>query len=279
MLWLDTGLTIYLTALALIMGAVMGSFLNCMAWRIAHGESVWKGRSHCATCGHKLGVLDLIPVFSWMFLRGRCRYCHEKISPRYMFTEMFMAVVFVSILYRWNVSLTGLRFMLYSCVLLVAALVDLECFEIPDSCHVVGILIWIATLPWVQTLSLEQESVGHMAADGLAGGLIIAGALLVLSLIFDKVLGKESLGGGDIKLLFVTGLYLGLAGNLLNLIVSCILGLLFAVTLAKKNHPDPGSEEDVPAQAIPWGPSIACATWICMIVGQYVTKWYLGLFY
>ena len=75
----DTFFMIYCCVLAGVFGAVLGSFLNCAAWRIAHGESFVKGRSHCTSCGHVLGFLDLIPVFSWIFLGGRCRYCKTKI--------------------------------------------------------------------------------------------------------------------------------------------------------------------------------------------------------
>ena len=100
----DTFFMIYCCLLAGVFGAVLGSFLNCAAWRIAHGESFLKGRSHCTSCGHVLGFLDLIPVFSWIFLGGKCRYCKTKISPRYMLTELFFALVSVLTLLRFDLS-------------------------------------------------------------------------------------------------------------------------------------------------------------------------------
>ena len=84
---------IYCCFVAAALGAVMGSFLNCAAWRIAHDQSFLKGRSRCPECGHVLGVPDLVPLFSWLFLRGKCRYCGAKVSVRYFLTELFMAVV------------------------------------------------------------------------------------------------------------------------------------------------------------------------------------------
>ena len=75
-------LVVYCCALAAVIGAVLGSFLNCTAWRIAHEESFVKGRSRCPACGHPLGALDLVPIFSWLFLRGKCRYCGKRISAR-----------------------------------------------------------------------------------------------------------------------------------------------------------------------------------------------------
>ena len=100
----DTFFMIYCCVLAGVFGAVLGSFLNCAAWRIAHGESFVKGKSHCTSCGHVLGFLDLIPVFSWIFLGGKCRYCKTKISPRYMLTELFFALVSVLTLLRFDLS-------------------------------------------------------------------------------------------------------------------------------------------------------------------------------
>ena len=76
----DTFLTAYVLTLAALLGAVFGSFINCMAYRLAHGQSVMKGRSRCTSCGHELGAADLVPVFSYVFLRGKCRYCGEKLS-------------------------------------------------------------------------------------------------------------------------------------------------------------------------------------------------------
>ena len=90
------GLLVYVLVLAFITGSVLGSFINCFAWRIVHHEKITRGRSHCAVCGHTLGALDLIPVFSYIFLKGRCRYCHEKISPRYFLVETALGLLFVS---------------------------------------------------------------------------------------------------------------------------------------------------------------------------------------
>ena len=74
-IWIDRGVLIYCCVMAFALGAVFGSFLNCAAWRIAHGESFLRGHSRCPACGHALGLPDLVPIFSWIFQRGRCRYC------------------------------------------------------------------------------------------------------------------------------------------------------------------------------------------------------------
>lgn len=259
MLYTDRWITAYIFVLAAVLGAVFGSFFNCMAWRIAHGESVWKGRSHCAVCGHTLSGADLVPVFSYLFLKGKCCYCGEKISPRYMGVELLTASVFVSLVFRYDVSWQLLRCVVLACILLTLALVDLEIYEIPDRFLAVGIFWWAVTLP-----CFGKEEFLAMAVKGILGGFAIAAALLLLSLVFDKVTGKEGLGGGDIKLFFVVGLYLGPAGNLLNLLVSCFTGLLFAAVW-KRNK-------------IPFGPAIGLSTWFCLLFGDAILQWYFGLF-
>ncbi|MDD7254218.1 MAG: prepilin peptidase, partial [Firmicutes bacterium] len=93
----------YVIVLAVVLGAVFGSFLNCMAWRMVHHESVLKGRSHCASCGHPLKAADLVPVFSYLFLKGKCRYCGEKISPRYMAAELVSAALWLGCVFRYGV--------------------------------------------------------------------------------------------------------------------------------------------------------------------------------
>ena len=143
---LTNGLRIYLCILFFVCGTVFGSFLNCMAWRIAHHESVLKGRSHCAVCGHTLGAADLIPIFSYLFLRGRCRYCKEKISPRYMAAEVVCGAGFVLSFLRFGLSARTLQIVVLFCILLALSLVDFEIYEIPDRFILAGIVWYIATV-------------------------------------------------------------------------------------------------------------------------------------
>ena len=263
---MTTGLFAYLSVLSVVLGAVLGSFLNCLAWRKVHGESVWRGRSHCATCGHVLSAADLVPVFSWLFLKGKCRYCGEKISPRYMLTELFLGLGYLGIFLRYGLSVQTLRLMVLSGILLAVGLVDLESYEIPDSFLLTAFLWWLATIPlllWEAHILDSSFSIKKEIVQGALGGFVVAGALLALSLLFDKITGKESLGGGDIKLLFVTGLYLGLGGNLLNLILSCVLGLIFVAVVKQRR--------------IPFGPAITLSTYLCLLFADQLVDWYLGL--
>ena len=108
------------------------------------------------------------------------------------------------------------------------------------------------------------ESIGYLVKNGLIGGFAIAGGMLAFSLLFDKITGKDSMGGGDIKLYFMVSLYLGLARGFLNLILSCIVGLLFVLLLHR--------------QKIPFGPSISISSVICLLVGLPIVSWYFSLF-
>lgn len=148
-------------------------------------------------------------------------------------------------------------------ILGLAAVADYKTYEIPDRFHVAAV-IW-----WLLFLVLQPEPVWEKLAGGLLGGFAIAGGLLILSFVMDGILGRESLGGGDIKLFFVTGLYLGVAGNLLNLMLSSVLGVVFGLWKRRL-----GSSEE----AIPLAPAIAVSTGICLMMGEGIIGWYLSFF-
>lgn len=251
----------YIIILAAVYGAVMGSFLNCAAYRISRGESFVTGHSRCTACGHVLGPLDLVPVLSWVFLRGKCRYCGEKISARYPAAEVFWAVITAVSLWRFGMNVIFIRNYIFLCCLFCLSLVDLETMIIPDEFHLISAGAWAAALPFA------GMGVGGIISHVLAG-LLFGGGLLLISLVLDRVLGRESLGGGDIKLMAVTGLYLGIVGTLFALILACILGL--AVHGMRK-------EKDRGTGEFPFGPSISAAAGFMLLFGEPLVKWYLGL--
>ena len=254
----DTGFSLgYGIVVALIFGACMGSFLNCTAIRIGRGENFIKGRSHCMSCGHDLYLKDLIPVLSWVFLRGRCRYCHEKVSGRYVLVEVLFALITVACLLKFDLTWLCLRNYIFLSVLYLLTLTDIDTMIIPDSCHVIAALAWIATAP---LLYGKWEILMHVASAAAFGG-----GILVLSLVMDRILGKESLGGGDVKLLAVAGLYFGFIGTLFVVMLSCIAGLGFSIA-AKRT-----------GRQFPFGPWIATACAVMMFVGEPLINWYAGL--
>ena len=257
-IYMDRFLLIYSCVVALLLGAALGSFLNCAAWRIARGESFLTGRSRCPQCAHVLGARDLVPVLGWLLLRGRCRYCGARVPVRYPLTEGVFALLTLACLLRFDLTLLGARNLIFLCCLFCLSLVDLEESFIPNGCLLIPAAVWGVTAPF---LGMGWDGAGRhlLAAVGLGGGM------LLISLVMDRILGRETLGGGDIKLFAVVGLYLGLVGSLFTLFFSCILGLLFALVQRR------GA-----GQPFPFGPAIAAATAAMLLFGDGLVAWYLG---
>lgn len=251
---------IFCVVLAALLGAVGGSFLNCAAWRIVRGESFTKGRSHCANCGHPLGIAELVPVLSWVLQRGRCKWCGQKISVRYPLTELCFSLISVLCFLRFDLTVLCLRNFLFLGCLFLLTLTDIEDMIIPDGCHVAAVLIWLAALPFTFT-GWRDVLTCVLAA------LVYGGGLLAISLAMDRVMGRDTLGGGDIKLFAVVALYLGFVGTLFAVLLACVIGLAFH-GLARRGR---GGE------AFPFGPSIALASAVMLLYGAPLVDWYLGL--
>ena len=137
----------FLLGIAAVLGACLGSFVNCLAWRLANGESVLAGRSHCTSCGHVLGALDLVPVASWLALRGRCRHCGQRVSPRYVIVEALVAALFAAVVARYGLSVQTAAYLVLVCILMAVALVDLDTFIIPNGFVVAGCVLWLVKAP------------------------------------------------------------------------------------------------------------------------------------
>ena len=227
-------LLIFCVVMAACFGAVAGSFLNCAALRIVHGEP-------------------------FLAQRGRCRACGAKISARYPITELVFALATVLCLLRFDLTALCLRNWVFLGCLFLLTLTDLDAMIIPDGCHIVALLAWLAALPFVGMG--RGEIITHLIA-----GVAMGGGLLLISLAMDKIMGRDTMGGGDIKLMAVVGLYLGPIGALFALVLACVIGLLF--------HALRRGEE---ARPFPFGPSIAVATAAMLLFGAPLVAWYRGL--
>ncbi|NLJ69872.1 MAG: prepilin peptidase [Clostridiaceae bacterium] len=258
----STFFTLYGFFVAFLLGITMGSFLNCVAMRVLSGEPIARGRSHCMSCGHKLGVLDLIPLFSWLFLRGKCRYCGSKISARYPLSELVLGIVYVVILAKYDLTLKTLELVVLYSILLCVTLCDLDKHIIPDRFIVVGIINRIIFI-------LLSGNILEELKLSVIGAFSVSLPLLILSLILDKILKKDTMGGGDIKLFFMAGMYFAWPVNLLVLFMSAIIGILFGILAKSKKN-----EEN----QIPFGPAISVGYFLGMLVGSELINLYLGLF-
>lgn len=258
---LPVSVQIYIYALTVILGLVMGSGLNCLSMRLARNEK-WSGneQSKCLHCGHTLGVLDLIPLVSWLCLKGKCRHCGRKISARYPTTEALLAVIYVSLLLRFDLTIHTLSTAVLCSCLFCLSLVDLDTQIIPDRFLAVPAIVRAAEL-------LFEGGFGTLLG-GIWPGLAIGGGVLILSLIMDKILKKDTMGGGDIKLLAVLGMFLTFPECLLMVLLACVIGIVMASVLMKVNSETP----------FPFGPALSIAAWITLLIGEGIIGWYLGLF-
>lgn len=252
-------LTTFLCFWLAVLGAVFGSFLDCAASRWAAGDPhIFAGRSRCASCGHALGAGDLIPVFSYGFRRGRCRYCGENIPAECLWAELAGAAGFVCLGLRFGLCPELGQWLIFAVFLLALSLTDAARRIIPDR-----LLLSLAVNRAVWFLVLGQ---GVREILEAVKACAVPAALLTLVLVMEKILGREVMGGGDIKLLFVLALYLSWAELLLALLAGCVLGLSRAALTGGKR-----------GTAMPFGPFLAAGAILTVCYGGPVLEWYFGL--
>lgn len=257
---MDTDLlvTIYLCFWLAVFGAVLGSFLDCAVSRWTRGEAWYKGRSRCDCCACTLSARDLVPVFSFLFNRGKCRHCGAKIPSDCLWAELAGAAGFVCMGIRFGLSPELGQWLVFAGVLLTLSLTDAAKRIIPDR------LLFAATVNRVVWFFILGQELWPTVRGALFS-LIIPAALLLVVLITEKLLGREAMGGGDIKLLLVLALYLSWPELILTLLAGCLMGILGAA-VGKRNG------------AIPFGPFLAASAVLCVCFGAPLIEWYLSLF-
>lgn len=253
----DALLTIYLCVWLFVAGAVLGSFLDCAVWRWARGEAMFRGRSHCGSCGKTLSPRELVPVFSYLFSRGKCRHCGAKIPAECLWAELAGGVGFVCFGVKFGLSLELVQWLILGALLLAVALTDGAKQIIPDR-----LLLAMAANRVVWLFALRQPL--WDTVKGMLISCLVPAALLAFVLLAEKVMKKEAMGGGDVKLLLALALYLSWPELLLTLLLGCVLGILAAV--AGRNR-----------GPFPFGPSLAAAAVLAACFGGPLVDWYLGL--
>lgn len=246
-----------------ILGLIWGSFANVVIHRLPLGKSVVKPRSACPSCKHNIAWYDNIPVFSWLFLRGVCRYCKKKITIRYPFVELLMAVLFTSVYLKFGFQWYLLELIILTFGLVVISFIDLDHMIIPDVLSLGGIVVGLLG----GALSPDRSFLNAFLGVLFGGGFFWLTAYLYF--VFKK---QEGLGGGDIKLLAWIGAVLGWKSIPFIILVSSFVGLFFGAAtllLAKKKM----------SQAIPFGPYIVIATFLYLFYGEFLTNWYFNIFF
>lgn len=247
-------LPVYLTIFAF--GIVIGSFLNVCIYRIPKGETIVTTPSHCMTCGYHLRWYDLIPVFSWLFLRGRCRKCGAKISVQYPIVETCNGLLYVVIFAVKDFALLdGILSCLLASALLVLAVIDARTFEIP-----LGINLFILILG-VLHLCLD---ISHWY-QYLAGFFVVSLFLHILRAFSHG----RAMGGGDVKLTAAAGLFLGWQNILLAFFIACILGAVIHTLRMRISGAD---------RKLAFGPYLSAGILIAMLWGKTMLMWYGSTF-
>lgn len=244
--------------LILLTGIIIGSFLNVCIYRIPKGESINYPSSNCTSCGKRLKPWDLIPILSFLFLKGRCKYCNEKISIIYPIVELLNGVIYLTIYNIFGLSSISAIYMLIASILIVISFIDYNYQIIPDKLILLGFII----ITPIHILYSFPSSL----INGLLG-LFISGGLF-LSIAF---ISKGGMGGGDIKLISLIGYLLGLKVFMV-IIISFILGALVSIILLitnVKNRKD----------AIAFGPFIAIASIIVMLFSDEILNIYFKIIF
>lgn len=237
-----------------ILGLLIGSFLNVCIYRIPKKESIILPPSHCVSCDTKLQPLDLVPIFSYLFYRGKCRYCGEGISPQYPIVELISGLIFILLFWRFGLGFSFIRYGILSSLLIIITFIDFNYQIIPDRLIVFGFIIEFA-------LKLIQMELGFFINGAL--GLVMGGGLFLLI----AVASKGAMGGGDIKLMAMLGFIFGIRYILLISFLSFIIGAIvsiFLLILKIKGRKD----------YIPFGPFIALATILAIFYGDKIIDWY-----
>lgn len=254
--------TLYWTVVAAGLGAIFGSFATAVAHRVPRSESIVTGRSHCPSCGAQIEWYQNIPVLSYLILRGRCARCRARISPRYLVIELACVVLFAALVWRFGVSIEVAIYAAFFWVLVVLTAIDLEHKILPNKIvYPTFVTGWIALV----AVSLVGGEVSPLL-DALIGAVIFGGFLFVVAFV-----APAGMGGGDVKLGFCLGTFLGYAGGvgstLLGMFLSFVLGGVVGIALLVGGR---GRKTQVP-----FGPFLAAGSILAILFGEPILDWYL----
>ena len=255
---------IFLYASLFIMGSVFGSFFTLAVYRLPRKENITYVRSHCTSCDHKLNFLDLIPIWSYIFLGGKCRYCKEKIRSRYILLEIFSGLVFLLIALGLKITAfspiieyINLAFIyLFMCAVFIIGGIDKEKFEIHEGTILYGIVVALL-------YGIFNTFRGVTMKYALIGFLGYPLMLFLINLVLKKTKQSDELpiGFGDIEYLALIGLFLGFGMQTLSLLIAVIIGVVYVIILKIKNKSNKFQ--------IPFGFLLSISTSLVIILSPY----------
>ncbi len=256
-------LTILTNCFVVVLGLCIGSFVNVVIYRLPRKKSLIRPGSACPGCGQTIKWYLNIPVLSYLFLRGRCAGCGERISFRYPLVEMTTGILFLLFFRQYGLSVTTIGFWLLSAALVAVFFIDLDFKIIPDAITLPGIVVGL-----VFSLVSDHQTIVSSLLGILAGG----GTFLAMGLLGQAIFKKESLGGGDIKLAAMLGAFLGPLRVFLIFISSAAIGLLVSIVILTI------SARFRRERLMPFGPFLVLAAILVVFYGAGFVDWYWNTF-
>jgi leader peptidase (prepilin peptidase) / N-methyltransferase len=256
-------------AVVFIFGAIVGSFLNVCITRIPNDESVIHPSSHCPKCKAPIPFYFNIPLLSYVLLRGRCRACAERISPRYFVVELLMGLFAVALYYRFGLSYEFLVGFVFVAAMIVISVIDLDVRIVPDVISLPGIVLGFlfSGVGFFISAAITDDVIPTPVSSAigiLAGG----GFLLATAWLYEKVTGVEGMGGGDIKLLAMIGAFLGWPSVPVTLFIASILGSVIGIICMVLT----GAGRRL---ALPFAPFLCSGAIIHLFFGAEIIQFYL----
>lgn len=264
-------MTIIYSVIFFLFGICIGSFLNVLVDRLPEGGSLLSPPSHCPACDRPLARRDMIPIVSYLILRGRCRYCGASIPKRILWVELGTGILFVLLFLYYGLSWELALVIVYSFILFALLLIDLERRILPNKIVYPGILLVLLISGIGSIFGFQPSILSHLGfklwiVDSLIGAVTGFSLLFIIALIF-----RGGMGWGDVKFAGMIGMMVGFPLIIVALFLAIVIGGLLAgvllITKIKKRK-----------EMIPFGPFLSIATIVTMLYGQYILYWYIGYF-
>jgi len=248
-----------LNLISILLGAIVGSFLNVCILRLPNEESIIFPGSHCPQCKKPIQFYDNIPLVSYILLKGKCRYCKKTISIQYPFVEGITALSSFLLFVRFGLSLSYLLYLVFVAALIVITVIDLYHQIIPDVISLPGIGVGLLA-------SLMNPQITFF--NSFLGALLGGGSLFLVAIVYQWLFKREGMGGGDVKLLAMIGAFLGWKAVILTILLSSFIGSVTGIILMILKGKDF-------KYAIPFGPFLSLGAVIALFYGERMIWWYL----
>lgn len=248
---------------AFVFGLVLGSFLNVCIHRIPLKQSIVRPPSACPNCGHRIRFYDNIPILSYFILLGRCRYCGQRISIQYFLVELITGLLSAALIIQFDLGFHYLALLAFTSALVVITFIDLKRQLIPDVISIPGIILGFLASFFILPITWS---------DSLIGILVGGGSFYLIAIFFEKIKGREGMGGGDIKLLAMIGAWVGWGGLPFIILIASLTGLVLgggSLLLSRRGF----------QTRIPFGPFLALGALIFLFFGREIVSSYYRLMF